>query len=362
MKNVIKPTLLLDKKKVITNIERMVYNAGRNNVVLRPHFKTHQSKEIGRWFKEFGINKITVSSVDMAKYFAEDGWTDITIAFPFNILEINKLNKINKKTKFNLLVESPEVISFLSKELKREAGIFIKVDSGAHRTGLEPDNYEFLADLIDMTDVSKRLKFAGFLTHAGHTYSARGIDEIKKIHNQQLAVMQGIKKNLGCSRAFVYSIGDTPSCSTMTNFEGITEIRPGNFVLYDAMQIAIGSCNANQVAAVVACPVVAKHPERNEIVVYGGAIHFSKEAVKLSTMEIYGLPVKISSDGWNLPLNGSYVRALSQEHGIIKMSDEEFRKIKIGDIIGVIPAHSCLTVNLMRNYYTLEGEKIKTMN
>ena len=77
----------------------------------------------------------------------------------------------------------------------------------------------------------------------------------------------------------ITSYGDTPSCSLADNFEGFDEIRPGNFVYYDVMQYHIGSCSLDEIAVAVACPVVAIHPERNEVVIYGGAVHFSKEFI-----------------------------------------------------------------------------------
>ena len=83
-----KPTLCLDEAKCKTNIAFMAERAKNHDVTLRPHFKTHQCLEIGRWFKEKDITKITVSSLTMAKYFAEE-WDDITVAFPVNILEID---------------------------------------------------------------------------------------------------------------------------------------------------------------------------------------------------------------------------------------------------------------------------------
>ena len=83
------PTLLLDEIKCRNNISRMYEKALANNVVFRPHFKTHQSADISHWFKETGTSCITVSSVRMAIYFANHGWNNILIAFPFNILEID---------------------------------------------------------------------------------------------------------------------------------------------------------------------------------------------------------------------------------------------------------------------------------
>ena len=84
------PTLVVDEMITRRNIERMVTRAHKNNVSFRPHFKTHQSAEVGEWFREKGVNKITVSSVEMAEYFALHGWQDITIAFSINIRQLRK--------------------------------------------------------------------------------------------------------------------------------------------------------------------------------------------------------------------------------------------------------------------------------
>ena len=104
-----KPTLLLDKSKCLRNIERMSTKAMNAGLGFRPHFKTHQSAEIGNWFRDFGVSKITVSSFDMAEYFIHAGWQDILVAFPFNPLEIKRLNNLTSKARMNI----PEIKSFL---------------------------------------------------------------------------------------------------------------------------------------------------------------------------------------------------------------------------------------------------------
>ena len=117
MKTILKPTLLLDKVRVIRNIERMVEKANTNHVRFRPHFKTHQSAIIGDWFRARGVESITVSSLDMAWYFAQCGWKDILVAFPVNILEIDKINALAADIHLHLLVESPETVQFLEEHL-----------------------------------------------------------------------------------------------------------------------------------------------------------------------------------------------------------------------------------------------------
>lgn len=60
------------------------------------------------------------------------------------------------------------------------------------------------------------------------------------------------------------------------------------------------------------------------------------------------------------PLN--YVAKLSQEHGILKVEQNQFKNFNIGDLVEIIPVHSCLTANLAKKYITTEGEEIQTVN
>ena len=41
------------------------------------------------------------------------------------------------------------------------------------------------------------------------------------------------------------------------------------------------------------------------------------------------------------------------------MDKNVFEQVKVGDILAVLPVHSCLTANLMRHYVTLSGEVIE---
>ena len=58
-----KPTFIIDEMKVNRNIDNMLRKADANNIAFRPHFKTHQSDEIGKLFRAKGVTKIVVSSV-----------------------------------------------------------------------------------------------------------------------------------------------------------------------------------------------------------------------------------------------------------------------------------------------------------
>jgi D-serine deaminase-like pyridoxal phosphate-dependent protein len=158
----------------------------------------------------------------------------------------------------------------------------------------------------------------------------------------------------------ILSYGDTPTCSVIENFDGVEEIRPGNFVFYDLVQSEIGACAPDQIAVVMAFPVVAKYPERGEFVIYGGAVHFSKDFALLPNgARHYGKVVKLTDNGWETTETGAYLKSLSQEHGVVSAPKEVIEKIKLGDFVGVLPVHSCLTVDVMKSYLTLDGEVIE---
>ena len=362
LKKIIRPVLLLDKKKAVRNIFRMVSKARKANVSFRPHFKTHQSAEIGEWYKEFGVNKITVSSVSMAEYFAAHGWKDITIAFPANILEIDAINRLASQIKINLLFESADSVDRFNTKMNHNAGAFLKIDTGYHRTGVPHDDYSRITEIVSAIEISSRLELKGFLTHAGHTYAAKNKDEILSIHRETVERMFALKEKFSAGdRKMAISIGDTPSCSISEDFGAVDEIRPGNFVFYDVMQYALGSCKTENIAVALAVPIVAIHPERNEIIVYGGGVHLSKENIELYENNIFGLPVDLSDSGWNEPWEDSFVSKLSQEHGTIKVPAEKLNSLKVGDIIGILPVHSCLTASCMGEYVTLEGTKLELL-
>ena len=156
------------------------------------------------------------------------------------------------------------------------------------------------------------------------------------------------------------SVGDTPTCSVVEDLSDVDEIRPGNMVFYDLKQYRIGSCSQEDIAIAVACPVVAKHEERNEIILYGGAVHLSKDALSRDDGAVhYGLVTVLGENGWGPAIEGAYVSSLSQEHGVVKANGQLLCQVDVGDVLLVLPVHSCLTANLLKRYLTLDGEIIE---
>ncbi len=358
---IIKPTLLLDEEKCIKNINKMFLKAKDNNTSFRPHFKTHQSLQIGELFKDVGVDRITVSSVEMAQYFSSE-WNDITIAFPVNILEIDEINQLAANISINILLESKESALFMKERLLNNVGVFIKIDVGYNRTGIEACDVEIVDEICSIIDNSETMSFKGFLAHSGHTYSAKSKEEVIDIHNKSREILIDLKaKYIAAYPNIIISLGDTPSCSIAENFSGIDEIRPGNFVFYDLVQNSIGACSLDQISVAMACPIVSINYNRNEIVIYGGGVHFSKEQLQDKRYgNIYGIIVEPKDNAWGNAIDNMYVKSLSQEHGVISVPENIIKDYKIGDLLMILPIHSCMTVNCM-DFYTNKSVKINKL-
>ena len=357
------PTLVLDQEICKRNIQSMVAKSRQHNVFFRPHFKTHQSAAVAEWFRGHGISAITVSSVSMARYFAEHGWNDITVAFPANLPEAEDINELASRISLNLLIESEETAQFFADYLTAGCGFFIKIDTGYHRTGIDPAHLPLIDNILKVANASK-LQFRGFLTHSGQSYHAKDRHELEQICHSAADKLIRLKKHYQLQFPhLLLSVGDTPSCSQVPVPGGIDEIRPGNFVFYDTMQFALGSCTLRDIAVALICPVAAVHHNRMEAVIYGGAVHLSKESTTLppDPKPIFGLAVRWNGINWDTGELLGKVSSLSQEHGIIALTQAGCN-LKPGDLVAILPVHSCLTAQLMRRYFTSDGSVISTMN
>ncbi|MFH1297065.1 MAG: alanine racemase [Bacteroidota bacterium] len=357
-----RPTLLLDEAKCRANIRMMAEKARWNGVIFRPHVKSHQSATIGEWFREERVTAITVSSVGMAQYFADAGWDDITIAFPVNLRELEEIDRLAGKIQLNLVVNAPDLIPMIDHTIKNEMGIFVEIDTGYHRSGRTMEDITAIEKIIQGCHQSRKLRFQGFLSHFGESYQAHNPEEVETVYHHGVQEIRQIKNSLKQGQQGIISVGDTPTCNLIEAFPGVDEIRPGNFLFNDVMQLTIGTCTIDQIAVCLAAPVVELYPARNEVVVYAGAIHLSKEKINRDGQEIFGLVVQLTGEGWSEPLEGCVVSQLSQEHGVLQLDPATLQTLKPGSLIGILPVHACLTADAMRQYTTLQGKRVSMFN
>lgn len=359
LSNIHTPTLLLDEARCRSNIARMAEKAARHGVHLRPHVKTHQSPALSIWLKDYGVDRLTVTSLEMAEAFANAGWNDLLIAFPFNVRQTDRASALAARIRLSIFVNDPDVAELLEKTLKLPVQVMIEVDTGYGRSGIWWEDIEAMERLVKRFRHSKNLRFKGFYAHSGHTYQAPTEEEILFMHEETLQRMHYVRQCVNTyDEPVTVVVGDTPACSLAENFAGAQEMTCGNFIFYDLFQYNLGSCAIDQIAVVMACPVVEVHRNRLEAVLHGGAVHFSKDGLRGAEGDTnFGQMITMKPDGtgWGKPLPGCFLRALSQEHGMLRLTPEAMENIRPGDLVGIVPVHACLTTDLMRNFLVVNG-------
>jgi D-serine deaminase-like pyridoxal phosphate-dependent protein len=349
-----KPILILDEKRCRNNIQKVAARAKQAGCIFRPHFKTHQSREVGRWIRESGVTGITVSSTSMASYFADAGWDDITIAFPFFPAQLNDLKYLEARCKLRLFVNETKHLELLNNELINPFDFVIEIDPGFGRTGVSHQNYERINALIDASDLFENCTFHGFYIHDGRTYQSHGKAEVKQKVSETISVLKNLKQNY--PKASI-SLGDTPSASLLDpeDLIPIDEMTPGNFVFYDWMQVQIGSCSIDDVALFIVNPAAQYVADENRLMIHGGAVHLSKDYLKQKDGSInFGQQIHYHPDQISVE-EGAYITALSQEHGTLS----GVRRKPENGSVWICPIHSCLTANLHDRYITPDGKTIE---
>src|SRR5215203_1308444 len=355
------PSLLLDVDRVRKNAARIRETAQTNSVRLRPHIKTHKCVEVARIQTEGHDGAITVSTLAEARAFAKHGFNDITYAVPIDEGKFDDAIEILKSgVKLNLLTDDIETSRKLA-DTSMRAGVtfdvFVKIDCGYHRVGVEPHTNEAI-EIPRLLADAKNLNFAGILTHAGHSYNAHSKDEILDIARIERDSMVELAERLRAQSIEVptVSVGSTPTMSTIDNLEGIDEIRPGNYILFDAFQATLGSCSVEDPALTVLTAVVHKDNVRRKLVVDAGAIALSKDRGPYEIDADCGYGQVLDLDGTE---TGMRVTELSQEHGQIKAADANaFDRLSVGDRLRILANHSCLTAAQHSHYHVMENGEI----
>lgn len=351
MNSIDKPTLFLDEIRCKHNIKKMAEKASHTNCIFRPHFKTHQSLEVARWIREYGVTGATVSSTQMAKYFQQDGWNDFTIAFPFYPGMTKDLIQLEKSSTLRLFIHSTENIDLLDQTLSNPYKFYIEIDAGYSRSGISFEDTGKISSIINYAKQSKLAEFHGFYIHDGRTYKARGKKEIEQIIAPSLKALRKLKTQFPYAKT---SLGDTPSASVLKDFEGIDELTPGNFIFYDWMQANISSCTPDEIAVYVQLPVAQSISNGNRAIVHGGAVHLSKDFITFNGKQNFGQLFVYSGNSPEI-FTDSYLSALSQEHGTVS----GFNSYPNKEYITVYPIHSCLTANLFDRYVLTSGKIIE---
>jgi len=355
------PGLVLDLERVRDNAARISDIAKRNNVRLRPHVKTHKCIEVAKIQTAGHDGAITVSTLAEARAFGANGFTDITYAVPIERGKFGEAIEILRDgTRLNLLTDDADTVTDLN-DAAGKAGVkfdvFVKIDCGTHRVGVEPQTSE-ATDIPRQISDAANLNFAGLLTHAGHSYNASSVEGIREVARHERDVMVELAERLRADGIDVptVSIGSTPTINHVDHLEGIDEVRPGNYIFFDAYQATLGSCRFEDTALTVLTAIIHRDATRRRLVVDAGAIALSKDRgpVGLDPSCGYGHILDLEGNETGMRMTG-----LSQEHGEIDAGDNDaFEQFKVGDRVRILANHSCLTAAQHPYYNVIENGEI----
>ena len=134
------------------------------------------------------------------------------------------------------------------------------------------------------------------------------------------------------------------------------EIRPGNYVLFDAFQATLGTCAWDDCALTVLAAVTHRDRGRRQAVIDAGAIALSKDQGAAWLDPDCGYGRVLDLDGRDLGLR---VTSLSQEHGVVRADDEALAgRLPAGARVRILANHSCLTAAQHDWFHVLDGGRI----
>jgi D-serine deaminase-like pyridoxal phosphate-dependent protein len=369
------PCVLLEGSRIRENLYRMQNKANFYGVNLRPHCKTHKSVRFAQSQIEHGAVGITVAKPSEAAVFAAEGIKDIRIAYP--VVGQDRLELIHQ-----LMVQFEANISFCVDTLEGagaasdyfmtqglQANVLIEVDCGYGRSGVAWNSAE-ASDFFYACRQMPGLNVLGILTHAGHSYhgpehEAEDVtNSLARVTTEECGRMLSFAcrlrdNNLASPENFEISIGSTPSVRFFKGAqrEGfrITEIRPGNYIFNDAIQVALTAAEWQDCALTVLSTVVSKHRSGRGV-----------EKLFLDA----GKKILTSDQGYNTsgfgtimyntrdmkPLPHAKIHALSEEHGWVRVAGGA--TMAVGDRVRIVPNHACVVVNTQDKLYYVEGEEV----
>ncbi len=352
------PAVVIDRERLLRNIDWAQGLADRLGVALRPHVKTHKCVEIARLQLERGAAGLTASKADEALVFIAAGVKSITVAYP--LIDARKVQRLLSAareygTDLRVVVDSRAAVELLrsvASELQVNFAVFVEIDVGLHRCGVSADD-PVLLELAHRIRSCDRLRFAGLLSHAGHAYSAGGASEVAQVAAEECELLRRARRTLQEARIEVaeVSVGSTPTVLASQTYDGITEIRPGNYVFMDRTPIRLGLATVDDVALTVVATVVSRN--RDHLIIDAGSKVLTSDLGAHGSAGAggHGVAFRLEQPIGGEP--GLTVVRLSEEHGCVEHGG---REIAIGAKLRIVPNHACPVVNLADELVVVSGD------
>jgi D-serine deaminase-like pyridoxal phosphate-dependent protein len=369
------PCLLVEQCRLRRNLTRMQETADANDVALRPHVKTHKSVDLARRQRARGAAGLTVATVDEAEAFVEAGAEDVRVAYPVTGRDKHeRLAALRDRAHLSCTVDTAagaEQAAAVHAAHDRPLDVMMEVDVGHGRCGVPWTDATAAERLARRVVDLPGLRLVGLLTHAGQAYDGPSGDEsaaaaLRRAARHERDRMLAVAAHLAeagvpgvAPDRFEISIGSTPSMSAFENaaHEGfrVTEIRPGNYVVNDAMQVGLGAASLAD-CALTALTTVVSVKERPD----GPNRAFVDAGKKVFTTDTgYG------TDGHGVVLREAAtmtaspdlrVARLSEEHGWLEGPDAA--RLSVGERLRIVPNHACVSIATQGRLHVVDGTTV----
>lgn len=369
------PALLVERSRLRDNLARMQQTADDGGAALRPHTKTHKSVAIARMQREQGARGITVAKPSEAEVFVDAGFDDVRIAYavvgPHRHAQVHRLMERARLSFCVDTVAGAEQASAFYAAHDTTADVLMEVDVGHGRCGVPWDDARGTVALAERITALPGLQLCGILTHAGQAYQGPRADEtpeeaLRRVahdeHHRMLAVACRLREAgvAGVAPgAFEISVGSTP---TMAGFEPaerdgfrLTEVRPGNYVFYDAMQVGLGAAGWTDCALTALATVVSGRRDAD-----GTERLYLDAGKKVLTSDTS----RHAAGHGQLLYNAVHMRVmpharisnLSEEHGWVEVPGGA--TFDVGDRVRCVPVHACTAVATQDRLVLVDGEEV----
>lgn len=342
------PALLVEHEVLLRNIAAMSRQVTAHGKALRPHVKTHKTPEIAHLQRAAGATGLTVAKTSEGEVFADAGFTDLFIANEIvGEAKIHRLLSLMERAEVRVGVDSLAVAEALGGQADRRGvrvSVMVEVNTGHGRAGVRsPDEAHDLARFVAS---HPGLELRGVFTHEGHLYGQADVESRRSVAQkvaQQMRDLSAAFRKSGLPSECV-STGSTPGAPLMAPEPDLTELRPGNYVFYDRMQVSIGANPADCALTVLATVI---------------GVHSDGRAILDAGMKSLAGDCPFADRTWGeiVEWPGAKFISASEEHGIVLLADDMPRP-RVGDKVRILPNHACTCVNMHEEMVVCHGQEV----
>ncbi len=339
------PLLVVYPNRIKQNIHFAIDMAG-NVSRLRPHVKTSKMSEVCVMLSEAGITKFKCATIAEAEMLALIEAPDVLLAYqPVGPKAQRFISLIltYPETSFSCLVDNIESATHLNKLAAVEniqVSVFIDLNVGMNRTGIQPEK---AFDLAQQIRSFSSLQLKGLHAYDGHIHDS-DIQQRKQKVESAFKAVTALHKQLTSDHksSLVIIAGGTPTFPVHLQHKDV-ECSPGTFIFSDWGYKHSLPDQPFEYAALVITRVVSIIDKETVCVDLG---HKSVAAENpLPRVHFLNAPDVVPA-------------SQSEEHLVLKVPRDSY--YHVGDVLYGVPVHICPTVALYDKAYVVNDNNIVT--